>query len=787
MGNNKKTMELNNEQRKAVHHIDGPVLILAGAGSGKTATMTHRMAYMISQGVDPHNILAVTFTNKAANEMRSRVASLTDNIAGMWIMTFHAMSLRMLRYSAEALGYRSGFTVYDETDKKALIRRICKDLGTDEKLAPVSLLIAVISKCKEREETPDDYLRGSSGMPQEKLIYEVYSRYQKELMAANAMDFDDLLWNAVRLLEQEPDVLRYYSERFRYIMVDEYQDTNYLQYKMISMLASGHGNLCVVGDDDQCIYQWRGADIRNILDFENDFKGAFTVRLEQNYRSDGNILKLANSVIRNNKSRKSKALWTDRKDGEKITYRRLEDEKQEAYWIGAEIENLRTQGYNYRDIAILYRKNAQSRSFEEKFSFRGIPYRVLAGLRYYDRKEIKDVMAYLRLIENPGDNVSMQRIINEPKRGIGAKTMAAIEAYASSYGISIFEALSEEQLRASMGNKVRTAVTELVQMITDIRAEQDNLTLTDIYDNILNRSGYLKALEEANTPEADGRIENIMEFKSVIAEFEQGVSSGAVSDMQDEMRAERLALMGEGLEAGEPTMLGTFLEQITLMSDVDNHDEDEDAVVMMTLHSAKGLEFPVVFIPGMENGMFPGVAAFDETAKMEEERRLCYVGITRAMKKLYLTGAQMRTMYGRTDWQTESVFLDEMDKSCLEGDKTVKDKLRSEDGLRGKGGLLGDYIFSGRSLGTADGYAGEPRPKPFGSGSRPTDGLSAARRATHNKEKIACDFEIGDMLRHPKFGEGMLIEQDEKTMTVIFDSVGQKKLGKGFVKMEKVN
>ena len=304
MGNNKKTMELNNEQRKAVHHIDGPVLILAGAGSGKTATMTHRMAYMISQGVDPHNILAVTFTNKAANEMRSRVASLTDNISGMWIMTFHAMSLRMLRYSAEALGYRSGFTVYDETDKKALIRRICKDLGADEKLAPVSLLIAVISKCKEREETPDDYLRGSSGMPQEKLIYEVYSRYQKELMAANAMDFDDLLWNAVRLLEQEPDVLRYYSERFRYIMVDEYQDTNYLQYKMISMLASGHGNLCVVGDDDQCIYQWRGADIRNILDFENDFKGAFTVRLEQNYRSDGNILKLANSVIRNNKSRR---------------------------------------------------------------------------------------------------------------------------------------------------------------------------------------------------------------------------------------------------------------------------------------------------------------------------------------------------------------------------------------------------------------------------------------------------------------------------------------------------
>ena len=788
MGIEKNNVKLNSEQQKAVQHIDGPVLILAGAGSGKIATMTHRMAYMINQGIDPHSILAVTFTNKAANEMRSRVTELVGNIYGMWIMTFHAMSLRMLRYSGEALGYRPGFTVYDETDKKALIKRICKDLGVDEKITPVSLMIGVISKCKEQEETPEDYLKTSRGMPQEKMIYEVYSRYQQELMAANAMDFDDLLWNGVRLLEQEPEVLRYYSDRFRYIMVDEYQDTNYLQYKMISMLASGHGNLCVVGDDDQCIYQWRGADIRNILDFENDFKGAFTVRLEQNYRSDGNILKLANSVIRNNKGRKSKALWTDRKDGNMITYRRLEDEKQEAYWIGAEIESLRSQGYNYRDIAILYRKNAQSRSFEEKFSFRGIPYRVLAGLRYYDRKEIKDVMAYLRLIENPGDNVSMQRIINEPKRGIGAKTMAGIEGYAESYGMSIYDALCDEQLRASLSNKSRAAVTDLVQMLQDLKREQDNMTLQDIYDNVLNRSGYLRALEEANTVEADGRIENIMEFKSVIAEFEKGVSDGSMAAMQEEIKSERLALMGEGLPAEEPSLLGAFLEQITLMSDIDNHDEDEDAVVMMTLHSAKGLEFPVVFIPGMENGMFPGVAAFDETSKMEEERRLCYVGITRAMKKLYLTGAQMRTMYGRTDWQTESVFLEEMDKSCMDGDKTVKDRLKSEDGLRGQGGLLGDYMFSGRSLGTADGYAGEPRPKPFGSGfdSRPLDGLSAARRATHNKEKITDEFEVGDIVRHPKFGEGMLIEQDEKTMTVIFDSVGQKKLGKGFVKMEKV-
>lgn len=774
-----KRMELNNEQRKAVRHIDGPVLILAGAGSGKTATMTHRMAYMIDQGVDPHSILAVTFTNKAANEMRTRVSDLVGNTYGMWILTFHAMCLRMLRYSGECLGYKPGFTVYDETDKKTLIKKICKELNVDEKVTPVSLIISVISKCKEQEEGPEEYLAGTPGMPQNKAIYEVYLRYRDELMAANAMDFDDLLWNGVRLLEQEPDVLRYYSERFKYIMVDEYQDTNYLQYKLITMLASRHGNLCVVGDDDQCIYQWRGADIRNILDFENDFRDSFTVRLEQNYRSDGNILRLANSVIRNNKNRKTKALWTDRDDGCKVTYRRLEDEKQEAYWIGSEIENLRSQGYAYRDIAILYRKNAQSRSFEEKFSFRGIPYRVLAGLRYYDRKEIKDVMAYLRLIENPGDNVSMTRIINEPKRGFGAKTMAAIEEYANAYGESIFDALCDDTLRASLSNKCRHAAEDLTQMILDIRNEQANLTIQDIYDNILSRSGYLKALEDANTIEADGRIENIMEFKSVIAEFEKGLEDGTVQALREEMKAERLALLGEGIDAAEPTPLGAFLEQITLMADIDNHDEDEDAVVLMTLHSAKGLEFPVVFIPGMENGMFPGVAAFDEIDKMEEERRLCYVGITRAMKKLYLTGAQVRTLYGRTDFQMESIFLDEMDKSCLDGDRTVKDRVSSGSGLRGEGEMLGDYIFSGRALGNADGYSGVPRVKPF-------DNLNAARKAAHRREVDSEEFEIGDMLRHPKFGVGMLISQDEKTMTVMFDDYGEKKLGKGFVKMEKV-
>ena len=762
-------MTLNSEQNKAVRQLDGPVLILAGAGSGKTATMTHRMAYMIEQGIDPHSILAVTFTNKAAGEMRSRVEELVGEVYGMWIMTFHAMCLRMLRYSPERLGYKPGFTVYDETDRKTLVKRICKELNVDDKVTSASSIIAVISKCKEREESPEDFLASSRGLLYEKNTYEVYRRYQQELMNANAMDFDDLLWNGVKLLEQNPDILAYYSSRFRYIMVDEYQDTNYLQYKLIKMLASTHGNLCVVGDDDQCIYQWRGADIRNILDFENDFSDVLTIRLEQNYRSDGNILKLANSVIKNNSERKAKALWTDRSDGEKITYKRLEDEKQEAWWIGSEIERLReTEGYSYKDFAILYRKNSQSRSFEEKFSFRGIPYRVLAGLRYYDRKEIKDVMAYLRLIENPGDNVSLMRVINEPKRGIGGKTLSGIEEYARAYGMTMFEAICDEQLVSSYGPKLRTAVREFTGMINGIREEQENLTLTDLYDNVLNRSGYLKALEDMGTVEAESRIENIMEFKSVIAEFEKGLEDGSAQALRDEIRADRLALMGSEIDAEEPSELSAFLEQITLMADIDNHDEDEDAVVLMTLHSAKGLEFPVVFMPGMENGMFPGLGAFDGEHGMEEER------------KLYLTGAQVRTVYGRTDFQVESQFLNEMDRECMDGDVLVNDKVKTGTGLRGEGSYFGDYYFGGRSYGNADGYAGEPASKPF-------DSLSAARRQTANKAKIHQEFANGDIVRHPKFGEGMIIEQDDKTMTVMFDDFGQKKLGKGYVKMEKVN
>ena len=769
---------LNKEQQEAVKHMEGPLLILAGAGSGKTTMMTHRIAYMLEKGVSPYNILAVTFTNKAAGEMKDRIESLTGGTRGMWVMTFHAMCVRILRNHGDVLGFKNGFSIYDESDKKALLKRIVKDLKIDEKIYPVSYLGSVISSCKEAEEDPDDYIENNSMNFKAETVAKVYARYMEDLQQNNAMDFDDLLWNAVKLFEASSEVLSYYQQRFKYIMVDEYQDTNYLQYKLIHALAEKSHNLCVVGDDDQCIYQWRGADIRNILDFEKDFPETKVVKLEQNYRSDANILDLANSVIANNRNRKVKELWTDRNEGSKITYRRLEDEQREAWYVGGEIQRLHDEeGIPFNDMAILYRKNAQSRPFEEKFSFRGIPYRVLGGTRFYDRKEIKDVMSYMHLVENPSDDVAMARIINEPKRGLGPKSLGGIVSYAKAYKLSIFEALKEQEILGSLSRKSRAAVEDLVTMLDELGAEQDNMELSDIYDNLIRRSGYLTALEAENTVEADARIENILELRSVIAEFEEKAAGSVLTDEEDEFREERDRLREDGFDVKEPTLLQSFLERIALLSDIDNRDESEDAVVMMTLHSSKGLEFPVVFMPGMENGLFPGSTSMDDPSKMEEERRLCYVGITRAMRKLYLTGAQTRMLYGRTDFTIESEFMREMDTNLLEGDPTVAERTASAGGIRGDGGILGMREFKGRYEGSADGYDA--------SFSKPFDALKFAKKQA-SKGISNEGFEAGDRIRHPKFGEGLLIEQDAKTLTIAFDSVGIKKLGKGFVKLTKV-
>ena len=769
---------LNKEQQEAVKHMEGPLLILAGAGSGKTTMMTHRIAYMLENGVSPYNILAVTFTNKAAGEMKDRIESLTGGTRGMWVMTFHAMCVRILRNHGEVLGFKNGFSIYDESDKKALLKRIVKDLKIDEKIYPVSYLGSVISSCKEAEEDPDDYIENNSMNFKAETVAKVYARYMEDLQQNNAMDFDDLLWNAVKLFEASSEVLSYYQERFKYIMVDEYQDTNYLQYKLIHALAEKSHNLCVVGDDDQCIYQWRGADIRNILDFEKDFPETKVIKLEQNYRSDANILDLANSVIANNRNRKAKELWTDRNEGSKITYRRLEDEQREAWYVGGEIQRLHDEeGIPFNDMAILYRKNAQSRPFEEKFSFRGIPYRVLGGTRFYDRKEIKDVMSYMHLVENPSDDVAMARIINEPKRGLGPKSLGGIVSYAKAYKISIFEALKEQEVLGSLSRKSRVAVEDLVTMLDELGAEQDNMELSDIYDNLIRRSGYLTALEAENTVEADARIENILELRSVIAEFEEKAAGSVLTDEEDEFREERDRLREDGFDVKEPTLLQSFLERIALLSDIDNRDESEDAVVMMTLHSSKGLEFPVVFMPGMENGLFPGSASMDDPSKMEEERRLCYVGITRAMRKLYLTGAQTRMLYGRTDFTIESEFMREMDTDLLDGDPTVAERSANAGGIYGDGGILGMREFKGRYEGSADGYDA--------SFSKPFDALKFAKKQA-SKGISNEGFEAGDRIRHPKFGEGLLIDQDAKTLTIAFDSVGIKKLGKGFVKLTKV-
>ena len=769
---------LNKEQQEAVKHMEGPLLILAGAGSGKTTMMTHRIAYMLEKGVSPYNILAVTFTNKAAGEMKDRIESLTGGTRGMWVMTFHAMCVRILRNHGEVLGFKNGFSIYDESDKKALLKRIVKDLKIDEKIYPISYLGSVISSCKEAEEDPDDYIENNSMNFKAETVAKVYARYMEDLQQNNAMDFDDLLWNVVKLFEASSEVLSYYQERFKYIMVDEYQDTNYLQYKLIHALAEKSHNLCVVGDDDQCIYQWRGADIRNILDFEKDFPETKVIKLEQNYRSDANILDLANSVIANNRNRKAKELWTDRNEGSKITYRRLEDEQREAWYVGGEIQRLHDEeGIPFNDMAILYRKNAQSRPFEEKFSFRGIPYRVLGGTRFYDRKEIKDVMSYMHLVENPSDDVAMARIINEPKRGLGPKSLGGIVSYAKAYKLSIFEALKEQEVLGSLSRKSRAAVEDLVTMLDELGTEQDNMELSDIYDNLIRRSGYLTALEAENTVEADARIENILELRSVIVEFDEKAAGSVLTDEEDEFREERDRLREDGFDVKEPTLLQSFLERIALLSDIDNRDESEDAVVMMTLHSSKGLEFPVVFMPGMENGLFPGSASMDDPSKMEEERRLCYVGITRAMRKLYLTGAQTRMLYGRTDFTIESEFMREMDTNLLEGDPTVAERTASAGGIRGDGGILGMREFKGRYEGSADGYDA--------SFSKPFDALKFAKKQA-SKGISNEGFEAGDRIRHPKFGEGLLIDQDAKTLTIAFDSVGIKKLGKGFVKLTKV-
>lgn len=729
--------KLNRMQREAAVHTEGPLLILAGAGSGKTSTMTHRIAYMIREkGVDPYNMLAVTFTNKAAKEMRDRVEALTGEGLNMWILTFHSACLRILRANAEVLGYGRDFAVYDPADQKTLIRNICKEFNIDNKRYNPAYFLGLISKCKEQRISPEDYLKVNGDDLKTKMVWKVYDAYRKTLKKNNAMDFDDLLLNAVKLFEQDEAVLMKYRRRFRYIMVDEYQDTNQIQYTFIKLLAEAHNNICVVGDDDQCIYQWRGADIRNILEFEKDFKDAKVIKLEQNYRSTSNILEAAHSVISHNRGRKDKKLWTDNEEGKKIIYHRADDEKEEAYFVAGEINRMKGPGRKYSDFAILYRTNAQSRNFEEALSGRGIPYRVLGGLRYYDRKEIKDMMCYLRLVQNRADDLALTRIINEPKRGIGGKTIEKMTALAGVRNESLFDAMTDRDVISSFSSKASANIEAFTGLIDSYIAEKDNLRISDIYDGLLVKSGYLKSLEDQNTIEAESRIENLMEFKSVIYDYE---------------------------EEDPNISLEEFMERIALMAEVDNHDADENAVVLMTMHSAKGLEFPFVFMPGMEDGLFPGWRAFDRDDGLEEERRLCYVGITRARERLWLTGAERRTLYGKTDYTRESQFLRELDRKLIEG-----------DGIYEKKDKAAGAFIDGASEAT-----------PF----KPFDQLKYARQQTRKNAAqpsgTGQDFKAGDLISHPKFGAGTVKSCDGSIVEAEFAD-GVKKLALGFAPLKKL-
>ena len=729
---------LNDKQREAAMYTEGALLILAGAGSGKTSTMTRRIAYLVDEkGVSPYNILAVTFTNKAAREMEERVEEILGSNSRMWIMTFHAACLRMLRMDGDRLGYTNSFAVYDPVDQKSIVKNLLKEYEIDEKKFTPNSILSNISKAKEQEIGPREF-EENAGDFRDETVAKVYRGYERILSRNNAMDFDDLILNAVRLLKENPDVLEKYQERFRYIMVDEYQDTNQLQYKLISLLAKKYGNICVVGDDDQCIYQWRGADIRNILNFEKEFPKAKVVKLEQNYRSTANILEAAHSVISNNKQRKRKKLWTDASQGEKIQYHRLESDYREAGYIAQEIGYMVQQGENYRDFAILYRTNAQSRNFEDSLAQRRIPYRVIGGLRYYDRMEIKDMIAYMRLVANPMDDIAFDRVVNSPKRGIGKATMDKIKSVANYCEKSIFQYVESEAIADTLSGKASRGMNEFLEIIREYSEEKENLRVSDIYEGLLIKSGYLKALENQRTAEADGRIENLMEFKSVIYEFENRDSK---------------------LELDE------FLEKLALLSDVDNHDSEANAVTLMTMHSAKGLEFPYVFMPGMEDGLFPSWRSRDSISQMEEERRLCYVGMTRAKRRLWMTSAESRLLYGKVNATRESEFMREINPKLLAGDGVYKSgsvgaKTGSTRYLDGRyDPISGDYQFQNH-----------------------------IKVKSEMKKKLVHDehFEVGDRVIHGKFGEGVVLEVTPKIIRVEFVGNGVKKLAVGIAPIKKM-
>ena len=783
----KADVTLNDMQELAVYHTDGPLLILAGAGSGKTRVVTHRVAYLIKEkGVEPYQIMAITFTNKAADEMRERIDKLVGFGADqVWVSTFHSACVKILRRFADQVGYKNDFTIYDADDQKKVMRDIIKMMNLDTKLFKEKGVVAKISDFKNKLMTVSDVRDMATHDFKERTISQIYEEYQRILKKSNAMDFDDLIMKTVELFQKHPEVLEMYQERLKYIMVDEYQDTNMAQFKFVQLLASKYQNICVVGDDDQSIYKFRGADIGNILSFENHFENARVVKLEQNYRSTKNILDAANAVIKNNEGRKDKTLWCDEDRGDKIEVYQAEDGFAEAEMVAdtikEEVDNGRA---DYNDYAILYRTNAQSRALEEKLMMKNIPYKIIGGQNFYQRREIKDILAYLRIIANPTDDLSVERVINVPKRGIGQTTVDKVKTYAREHDINLYEAFLKASevpgINAGTATKIKgftDMITELSDMLgsnSELPVEGEELpsssySIKDVVDKLIELTGYVAELVAEETDEADGRIENIDELVSKVAEYE---------------------------ENAEQPNLGEFLEEVSLVSDIDTLDENSSYVVMMTVHSAKGLEYPHIFLCGMEDGLFPSFMTImsEDNEELEEERRLAYVAITRAMKKLTISYAKRRMIRGETQYNMISRFVKEIPTKIVNS-KNVTDTMahgmRKKNSFSNFGGYEGSLGHGGGYQGRRDDSSSSDAVKAFKK--KPSYGKPKSKPSFGKEfsvEKAEVDYKVGDRVVHQKFGEGTVKEIEDGPrdyqVTVDFDDFGQKMMMASFAKLEKL-
>ena len=762
--------KLNEPQREAVYHTDGPLLILAGAGSGKTRVLTHRIAYLIEErNVNPWNILAITFTNKAAGEMRERVDSLVGfGSESIWVSTFHSMCVRILRRFIDRLGYDNRFTIYDTDDQKTLMKEVCKKVAIDTKVFKERSLMSAISSAKNELILPDEFELNAGGDFAKLKIAKVYREYEAQLKANNALDFDDLLVKTVQLLQTQPDVLENYQERFRYIMVDEYQDTNTVQFQLVRLLAGKYRNLCVVGDDDQSIYKFRGANIRNILDFEHEFSDACVIKLEQNYRSTGNILNAANRVIANNKGRKEKTLWTANGEGELVHLRQFDTGYDEADFIAEDIKKEVRAGASYNDHAVLYRTNAQSRLLEEKFVAMNVPYKIVGGVNFYARREIKDLLAYLKTIDNGMDDIAVRRIINVPKRGIGLTTINRIQESAAERGLGFYETLMAPELIPGIGRSA-AKLDSFAALIEYFKGLTGQMSITDLLREVIEKTGSMESLDSEDKEDAQARKENIDELINKAAAYEEAAE-----------------------DRDEPATLSAFLEEVALVADIDSLDEEQDYVVLMTLHSAKGLEFPHVYLAGMEDGLFPSYMTItsDDRDDLEEERRLCYVGITRAEQELTLTCARRRMVRGETQYNKISRFIKEIPAELLDtGSRRIEPE--TEVPVQQNTYAHAREAFRARAFGAA--YSNGAGKSSGVSSGKSSQGLASLQKGSQLAAGSggSPDYAEGDRVRHVKFGEGTVLEirsgGRDYEVTVDFDSAGVRKMFAKFAKLVKIS